>query len=279
MYKVLLIIALVLCAGCGRHTIETEVPACPAPVISKDTMIEQIRLRQADLVEFAAKGSAEVNMLAEGRKESLNNVTAYFSDKENIVIRVSHTFGTALLLGTNDDQFWYWLNFSDINDLYRGRKELLESCGARGLKTFPASETFGIIDTDGLADSQMFFGEYEHGFDIIDENGYILRSYSFNNCSGQLSRIAYYERGGLVVSADFSDFMPLNGSMMLPGKTRIFSLRDSLELEFDTSRIIPLSLSESKKAKLYSMPKPSKDTNIYELNDDCYFQSTDDDRY
>jgi hypothetical protein len=259
------------CVGCSAPAAGPAPALCPPPQVSKNMLIDRISRRQSDLIEFAAKGSAVVNLYSQDRTETLNNVTAYFSDENNVVIRVGHTFGTAMVLGSNEQRFWCLIDFSDINEFYTGTNSLLKNCGAKGLKTFPVAEAFGIIDTAELRDALMFFEENEYGFDIYDEQNTLVRSYAFDNCTAMLSRITYYDDGGVSVVARFSDFRPLNGQMNLPAKTKIFSVSERLELEFETARFIPINLNDAKRQKLYKTPTPPSDADIYNLTPDCLF--------
>jgi hypothetical protein len=271
LYRILITAALAFLAGCGAGEKDFSKSLCPPPA-NKAAVIEKMRSRQADITEFAAKGSAIVNLLAEQRTESLNNVTAYFSDEDNVIIKVGHTFGMAMLLGANDEEFWCAIDFSDINEFYYGSKSRLSQCGAQGIKTFPVSEAFGIVDIDMLADAPMFFHENEYGFEIYDRAGEPVKTYTFDNCTALLKQITYYENGVVAVVADFSRYRPLNDTVELPSKTTIFSTRERMELEFDTSRFIPISLSDSKRGKLYSRPSPPSNANVYVFNSDCEFE-------
>ncbi len=272
-YKVMLVLLAALCVGCTKPGGSVKIKSdCPPPT-GRGEVLSQISDSQLDMIEFAARGSATVRLLADNRTESLPSVTAYFSDRRNVVIRVSHTFGTAMVLGTNPDWFWCWINFSKINDYYTGTIAQLEGCGAKGLKTFPVAEALGIIDAASLEQSDMFFAVGEYGLEVSDAEGRRLRSYHFDNCKRQLVRIKYYEFGVPIVMAEFGDYKTLSGNTALPTDIKVYSAKENLQLNIKVDRFLPLSLSQSKKDKLYSAPEPAAGAQVYELDGNCQFLS------
>ncbi len=270
-YKVMLVLLAALCVGCAKPGGSVKIKSdCPPPT-GREDILSQISESQRDMIEFAARGSATVRFLTDNRRESLPSVTAYFSDRRNVVIKVSHTFGTAMVLGTNPDWFWCWINFSKVNDYYSGTTSQLESCGAKGLKTFPVAEALGIIDAASIEHGLVFFEDAEYGIEVSDAAGSRLRSYYFNNCTKNLVRIIYYEQDSPVVVAEFGGYKILSGSTALPTDIKVYSTAENLELNIKVDRFIPLTLSQSKKDKLYSTPEPAAGAQIYELDGNCQF--------
>ena len=271
-YKILLLMLMVICLGCVKPGGSVKIKSDCKPPTAKAEILTAISESQRDMIEFAAKGSATVRFLADNRTESLPGVTAYFSDRRNVVIRVSHTFGTAMILGTNPDWFWCQISFSKINDYYTGTIAQLESCGAKGLKTFPVAEALGIIDAASFEQGSVFFEDTEYGLEVSDAQGSRLRSYYFNNCTRRLVRIKYYEQDEPVVMAEFSDYETLSGNTVLPKDIKVYSAKEDLQLNIKVDRFVPLSLSQSKKEKLYTVPQPSTNVQAYELDANCQFQ-------
>lgn len=270
VYKLIVIMA-VFCLGCGTQKAVIDIKTdCPPP-LSREQIIEELTASQSGLIEFAARGSATVRFLAEDRTESLPIVTGYFSDRQNVVVKVSHTFGTAMLLGTNPNWFWCWINFARINDYYSGDIARLTSCGAKGLKTFPVAEVFGIVDAAALSGSAAVFEDGRYRLDVFDAEGAKQRSYHFNNCSRKLVRIVYYDSGSAAVIAEFDGYKPLAGDTALATSIDVFSVHDNMRLSIKIDRFIPLSMTADKKAKLYSVPQPASGANVYMLDENCRF--------
>ena len=270
--KIIIIAVLIFLTGCMQNGSDFDIKSCPPKSISKEQLLSDIGTRQADMQEFAARGSAKITFLSDNRSESLSNVTAYFTDTNNALVRAGHAFGTAITLGANGDDFWCWINFAKVNEFYYGDVSKLENCGGRGFKTFPIAEAFGVIDIESLRGADMFFEEREFGLVSYDNNYLMQRSYSFDNCTGELVRITYYDGGHISAVSNFFNYQPLNGQMSLPAKVVIFSVSEAVELEITLPQITKLSLSQSRRERIYSMPSKPSGATIYELNTDCEFQ-------
>ncbi len=269
--RLLAALIMIFLSGCAQQAEKEQVTYQP-PATSKTELINRIKSGQQGLFGFAARASAEAHLIAENRKEKLSSVKAYFSDDNHILIKAGHTFGTAVVLGTNERNFWFSMDFGDIDEFYYGKNEKLASCGAAGLKTLPAKEAFGIIDTEGLEDAQLFFEENSYGLEVVGEDGKLQRSYIFSNRTNRLKEIDYYQDKAVALSVKFSDYQDFNGKTHLPREITIFSLSESIELKFSISRLAKISLSASQREKLYSMPAPDGNTKSYYLSDECEFK-------
>lgn len=272
--KTILTLLALFVLGCSRQGAKIEI-GCPAPS-SKQKIIAQMEQRRRDLIEFGAKGNATAHFVAEGRTESMNNVTIYFTDRQNVMIRIGHAFGTAISLGCNAEDFWFLVNFGKINDYYGGKIAMLDDCGPRGIKTFPVAEALGIVDVESLKAGKLVVEADEYAIEVAAADGAIQKSYYFDNCTGNLTRIIYYEEHLAAVVAEFADYKTLNGNMTIPTTATIFAIKDNMRLDFNITRFVPLSLDSRRRQKLYSTPNPSADANRFLLNNLCEFAPIED---
>ena len=239
--------------------------------ISKEALLARLQEKQINLTEFAAKGSATVNFFAENRTESMNNVTIYFADEQNMMMRIGYAFGTAVSLGINPDEFWFWLNFGKTNDYYSGSARNLQNCGAAGIKTFPATEALGIVDIESLKEGRLTFNGDEYAIELTDANDQPERCYYFDK-TANLIRIIHYEQLLAKLVAEFGDYKPATSNLSLPTKISILAIDDNMRLDLRVSRFMEFSLDSRRREKLFTPPKPSREANKFYLGQDCQFQ-------
>jgi hypothetical protein len=273
IYRIVLLGAVTLLIGCAPPVVKVDdTSLCPGKSYIAEA-VDAVTQIQANLKPLKASGKAVISWVDEKQKKRSEtcDVRIRFYGPNKLFFYGSTILGEAILLGTNEDQFWLRFKPKEISSFYSGKRELADRCGSNSWMN-PANilDALGVINVDETWELTS-----EAGRDVLtkSDGSRLLKKVYINPCDYRFQRIEYFDTAGQVVlTTTLGDYNDADG-LRYPRRITIQSSGpDALGIDITLRSIRPYLPTEKElNGKGFRLPSDSGIDHVYELGDDCKF--------
>jgi len=260
---------ILIFAGCAAPI---QRPTCPCA--GKKTVaeaIETLNSRRQQARPIRAAGQCLLQYRLEGKQHKENfPVKLWVNPPDDIFVQGDVVFdATGIVLGSNADEFWFWLKPKEISTYWWGSWSQADDWQGLALSPAVLLEAFGAVGVPG-GDWSLTHGR----FDILwlhSEQGTLLKRIFIEPCDYVVTKLEYFDSTGrIIVTAEFSAHRMLAEGFFVPTRIKII---DSADGENKNSAEISLAsvgitqLNEQQRQRLFVRPKPRGFDHIYRIVD------------
>lgn len=225
-------------SGCAPK-MQKLLPICPGKKSAAEALAA-LQLQSQNMAPFYAKGKCRLQYYDNGkkRKENLDikllvksSTEIYFQGDLSIVPK-------AVVLGSNENEFWLALRPKEISTYWWGRWSELDSSQSLLINPRTLLEALGIAEIDMQADWSL---SNEGPFDILTKRrqGHVTQKIFIYCCDYTIRKIEYFDLNGqTLTSAELNEYKNVSGKFSIPsrikvttfGRTKTDSISINLEL-------------------------------------------------
>ena len=265
-----------LLAGCAGPVKKEALP-CPGKKTA-DEAIASLNVNRRKFMPVRATGQCLLRYQQEGREHKENfPVKIWTRPPEEVYMQGDVAFdATGLVLGTNRDEFWFWLKPKEISSYWWGKWSQAGEFQKFPLSPSACLEAFGAVDFPASA-GHLTVGDWSltHArFDILwlhNEKGELVKRIFIETCNYLVAKIEYFDSSGqVVVSADFSDYKKVADDFFVPASIKINAVADDGSVnsaQISLSSVNPAPLNEQQRQRLFVRPKPQGFEHVYQIID------------
>jgi hypothetical protein len=238
-------LALVAAAGCAAPP--KPLLVCPGTSNLQEAL-QVLRVRAKQAVPFEARGECRLAYHVPDEKgvkhQSVNLPNVWFDPPSDVLIRGSVTTDQrAVMVGSNDQEFWLALHPKEISSYYWGRWE--EAANAEGMLINPAIvlEAFGIL---GHEDPNAQWQFTKQGpYDVLtrlNTGGRPARRLYIYSCDCLVHKMEHFGPDGQVVAtAELKDYELVTGDFRVPTRIHVTTIdrsgrEDTLDIDLGTPK-------------------------------------------
>jgi hypothetical protein len=262
-------VLVLLFAGCAA---QTHRPArfCPGKKTAAEAITElNQRCRRARPVRAAGQCLLRYHIEGKERKENFP-VKLWVNPPDEVYLQGDIAFDAAgLVLGSNADEFWFWLKPKEVSTYWWGKWS--QAYVWNGLVVSPSAmlEAFGDVNVlEGV-------WSLTHGrFDILwlhSEQGALLKRMYIDTCDYVAVKIEYFDSTGEIVArAEFADYEQIAEGLLVPARMRIVAVSEDGSEDFAEISLTSVGitqLNEQQRHHLFVRPKPQGFDHIYRIVD------------
>ncbi len=270
----------ILSAGCNSNSIPVSEKI--DATASKDYLYRFLNSGCKLIVPLQIHGDGVVEYLDKNnkhKKEQLTRVDIVLYPQERVYFTSNHILKSRVFrFGLTDKDFWCWLRFSDVDDYYwADKKQLKSNCAIpMGFSPDMIYESLGFIDLDGGSHNIELSSDKRYEIvSVASDSRRILRRYFIDTEKSCIVKIEYLnEKQQPYLISEMSDFRIFNSyaHRSLPRKIKITANNAEVSFTITIKNAKQARLSDSRVKKLFSRPKPSKNTKVYRIDEDCNFE-------
>lgn len=261
-------------------------PAAPCPgKKTADEAIAALKAQHQKFMPVRATGQCLLRYHQDDKDHKENfPVKIWTSSPEEIYLQGDVAFDAAgLVLGTNSDEFWFWLKPKEISSYWWGKWSQ-----AGEFQRFPISpavclEAFGAVSIPASA-GHLTVGDWSltHGrFDILwlhNEQGELVKRIYIEPCDYLVSKIEYFDSSGkIAVSADFSDYKKVADGFFVPASIKITAHADDGSVnsaQISLASVNLARLNDRQRQRMFVRPKPKGFEHVYLIIDGSAVEQT-----
>jgi hypothetical protein len=209
---------------------------------------------------------------AEGKQHKENfPVKLWVSPPNEIYLQGDVAFDAAgLVLGSNADEFWFWLKPKEVSTYWWGEWSRAGILNRLVLSPAMVLEAFGgvnVLDGDW---SLTRSGDFDV---LVLRNGQnaVLKRVYIEQCNYVAAKIEQFDSAGRVaIRAEFADYKQIAEGFFAPASIRIVAVagdggEDSVEISL--ASIQSTKLSEEQRQRLFVRPQPRGFDHVYKIID------------
>jgi len=263
---------LALLGGCVTQPQKQKLPICPGKA-TVDEALQTLTARAQSAVPVWANGQAVLTYHApDTKKPERHSLTLMlrFDPPARIYLQGSLTaVSKAVVLGSNEEEFWLALRPKEISSYYIGRWQDVRDFEGLVMSPRVVLESVGIVSVPGAeSDPALWKLENKGPYDILtqrDESGRPVRRLHVYACDYTVHRIEHFDRRGKVVAvARLSDYKTVARGFSVPTQINVVSTRpdgrkDSAAMNLSSVWTKPFT---EKQRELQFLPP--RDTDRYE---------------
>lgn len=265
--RIALLVWILIFAGCAAQTQRSTRPCAGKKTAAE--AIETLNSRRRQTEPIRAAGLCLLKYRLEGKQHKENfPVKLWVNPPNDIFLQGDVAFDAAgLVLGSNADEFWFWLKPKEISTYWWGKWSqagqwqsfaispavLLEALGSVGVPADDWSLTHGRLDVLWLH----------------SEQGTLLKRIFIEPCDYVVTKIEYFDSTGkIAATAEFSAHRMLAEGFFVPTRIKII---DSAEGKNKNSAEISLAsvsitqLNEQQRQRLFVRPPPRGFDHVYQI--------------
>lgn len=261
---------MLLIAGCGP-VVTGPVRTCP-PMGSAGEATAVLAERAGRAVPLRANGQCLLRYYVEGKEHRENfAVKLWVNPPGEIYLQGDIAFdATGIVLGSNDEEFWFWIKPKQVSRYWYGKWSQAGGAGEMIINPSLALEAFGMADTGGGRWSLSS----ENDCDVLtktNKRGVILKRIHISRCGYLVSEIEYFDDGGdLSARAEFDKYVDVGDGFFVPRMIKMVTAakdggQDSARLTLDSVR--PVLLNEKQRQRLFVRPQPQGFEHVYQIID------------
>ncbi len=282
VFAFLCVVFSVAITGCNSNSIPASEKRDAAN--SKDYISDVLNSKFKLVIPLQVYGDGIVEYLDRDntpKKEQLSRVDIVLYPQERMYFTSSHILKSkAFRFGLTDDEFWCWARFSKVDDYYwADKKQLTSNCAIpMGFSPDMIYESLGFVDLEG-ANTNLSISpskRYEVVSVLSNSKERVLRKYFIDIEKSQIVKIVYLDKMQKpYLISEMGDFRIFKNyaHRSLPRKIKIIVKNAQMSFFIRVKDARRPTFSKSKLQKLFSRPKPDKNTKVYRLDDDCNFES------
>jgi hypothetical protein len=260
-------LALIVLTGCA---IQTPQPKRPCP--GKQTAAEAIELlnsHRGKISPIRAAGQCLLRYNLEGKQHKENfPVKLWINPPDEIYLQGDVAFDAAgLVLGSNADEFWFWLKPKEISSYWWGSWSQVNATGRLALNPNALLEAFGAVDFQNGNWSLTRIGS----FDVLvlnSEQGTVLKRVYIEPCDYVVSKIEYLDSTGRFGRADFADYKLINENFLVPTSIKITAVTNDTgenSASISLASVKSAQFSQQQRQRLFVRPQPRGFEHIYQI--------------
>jgi hypothetical protein len=267
--RIALFVWILIFAGCAAQTQRSTRPCAGKKTAAE--AVETLNSRRQQTKPIRAAGLCLLQYRLEGKQHKENfPVKLWVNPPNDIFLQGDVAFDAAgLVLGSNADEFWFWLKPKEISTCWWGKWSqagqwqsfaispavLLEALGSVGVPGDDWSLTHGRLDVLWLHNDQ----------------GDLLKRIFIETCDYVVTKIEYFDSTGkIAATAEFSAHRMLAEGFFVPTRIRIINSADGKNensAEISLASIGITRLNEQQRQRLFVRPKPRGFDHIYRIVD------------
>ncbi len=253
-----------------------NLPICPGKA-TVDDALQALTARARQAVPVWANGRAVLTYHAPDRRtperHSLN-LLLRFDPPARVYLQGSVTaVERAVILGSNEEEFWLALKPKEISSFYLGRWQDVRDFEGLVMSPRVVLEAVGIINAPGTEPNPTLWKLENKGpYDLLtqrDESGHPVRRLHVYACDYTVREIEYFDRRGTVVAvAQLDGYKPVQKTLFsVPTRISVVSTRpngrkDSVVMDFSSPWTKPFN--EKQQALFRPPPDVDKYEHIYQ---------------
>jgi len=210
---------ILLLTGCAGPLKKPSI-SCPGKKTA-DEAIAALNANRQKYVPVRATGQCLLRYQQDGSEHKENfPVKIWTSPPEEIYLQGDVAFdATGLVLGTNKDEFWFWLKPKEISSYWWGKWSQAGDFQKLPLSPEVCLEAFGAVNM-ATGDWSLTHGQ----FDILwlhNEQGELVKRVYIETCDYLVAKIEYFDSSGqIAVSVGFSDYKKVADAFLFPHRLK-----------------------------------------------------------
>ncbi len=261
-----------LLAGCAVKPERLRV--CPGKA-SAEEALQALAARAANAVPLRANGQGTLTFYPPNKKKPERRnlpLQMWFNPPADVYIQGTVAVDSkAVILGSNDQEFWLALRPKEMNSYYLGQWQEVQ--GFEGLMMSPrvVLEALGVVaEPAGTLNTTLWSLQNKGPYDVLtrrDEAGHLSKRLYVYSCDYVIHKIEYYDRQGkLIATAALGDYRPVTEQFSAPTRIAVESIgpdkrKDSIRISL--SSLKPWKISEAQRRRLFVPPNPERFEHIY----------------
>jgi hypothetical protein len=264
--------------GCVTQPQKPKLQVCPGKATVAEAL-QTLTARAQSAVPVWARGQAVLTYHVPDRKKperhSLNIILRY-DPPARVYLQGSVTaIEKAVILGSNEEEFWLALKPKEISSFYIGRWQDVRDFEGLVMSPRVVLEAVGIVNLPGTEpDPARWKLENKGPYDILtqrDESGRPVRRLYVYACDYTVHKIEYFDRRGKVVAvAQLSDYQPVEKGFSVPTRINVVSTRPDGRKDsavMDLSSVWTKPFTEKFRQQYFRPPDADKYEHIYLYED------------
>ena len=267
--KIIFAVAAILLAGCAAQTPQ-PMRHCEGKKTAAEA-IETLNSRRDKALPIRATGQCLLRYNLEGKQHKENfPVKLWINPPDEIYLQGDVAFDAAgLVLGSNADEFWFWLKPKEISTYWWGSWSQVNAPGRLALNPNALLEAFGTVDFHNGDWSLARIGN----LDVLvlnSEQGTVLKRVYIEPCDYVVSKIEYLDSAGRFGQAEFADYELIDEGFLVPTSIKITAVTNDTgenSALISLSSVKPIQFSEQQQQRLFVRPQPRGFEHVYQIID------------
>ncbi|MFH1370949.1 MAG: hypothetical protein ABII09_06650 [Planctomycetota bacterium] len=267
--RIALFAGVLILGGCAAQ-IQQPVRRCEGKKTAAEA-IETLNSHRDKAMPIRAAGQCLLRYHLEGKQHKENfPVKLWINPPDGIYLQGDVAFNaTGLVLGSNADEFWFWLKPKEISSYWWGRWSQAGTWNSLVLSPTALLEAFGSVN---LHDGRSSLTRID-GLDVLvlhNEQGTVLKRVYIEPCNYVVSKIEYLDSAGRFGRAEFADYQQIDDGFSVPTSINIIAFssdgnNDSVRISLNTVK--PTEISQQQQQRLFVRPQPRGFEHVYEIID------------
>ena len=272
-----LFLAILTLAGCAAPSRRPAHPCAGKATVAE--AIETLGFLRDRAKPIRAAGQCLLKYQLEGKQHKENfPVKLWINPPADIYLQGDVAFDAAgLVLGSNADEFWFWLKPKEISTYWWGKWTQAGSWNGLAISPVIILESFGAVD---LQNGDWTLGRQDN-FDVLSlhgEHGDILKRVYVESCDYVVAKIEQFNSGGkMVARAEFADHKQVADRVFVPALIKIIAIAgDGSEnsVEISLTSIQPTQLASQQRQRLFVRTVPIGFEHVYQIVDGAAVEQT-----
>jgi hypothetical protein len=266
--------AVLLLGGCVTQPQKPKLQVCPGKATAAEAL-QTLTARAQSAVPVWASGRAVLTYHAPDKKKPERHsltILLRFDPPARLYLQGSVTaVERAVILGSNEEEFWLALRPKEISSYYIGRWQDVRDFEGLVMSPRVVLEAVGIVNMPGAEPNPALWKLENKGpYDILtqrDESGRPVRRLHVYACDYTVHEIEYFDRRGKVVAvAQLGGYKPLEKGFSVPTRISVVSARpdgrkDSVVMDLESPKTKPFT--EKQRQQIFRPPDADKYEHIY----------------
>ena len=256
-------------AGCAAQIKKPAIP-CPGKKTA-DEAIAALNVKRQNIAPIRAAGQCLLRYRLEGKDHKENfPVKIWTSPPHEIYLQGDVAFDAAgLVLGSNADEFWFWLKPKEISTYWWGRWSQAGEFQRIPISPAVLLEAFGSVGVP-VGDWSLTHA----GSDILwlhSDQGDLLKRIFIEPCDYLVAKVEYFDSTGRVAAtAELAGYKKLAEDFLVPTRIKITvpesdGGKNSAEISLTSVNIA--QINDQQRQRLFVRPKPRGFVHIYQIVD------------
>jgi len=261
----------ILLAGCAVGP--EHLPVCPGqPTVEEALQTLSARAKGAVPLRANGQGLLTYHMPDKDKPERHNlPMQMWFNPPAEVYIQGSVAVDPrAVIIGSNEQEFWLALRPKEISSYYTGRWQDVRDFEGLMMSPRVVLEAFGIVAApDGEPNAALWSLQNKGPYDVLtrrDEAGRPVKRVYVYACDYLVRKIEYCDpRGKVVAVATLGNYQPVE-EFLVPTRIDVVSTgsdgrKDSMKIELSSVKL--MKFNEQQRQRLFIRPDPDKFEHIY----------------
>jgi len=269
-------LGILLAGGCASQPQKLQV--CPGKATAAEAL-QTLATRAQNAVPVWANGQAVLTYHVPNRKKPERHaldIVLRFEPPMRMYIQGNVTaVPKAVVIGSNDEEFWLVLRPKEISSYYRGRWEDVQDFEGLVMSPRVVLEALGLVIEPGAElNAASWTLENKGPYDILtrrDEAGRMVKRVHVYACDYSVHKIEYFDHSGKIVAvAQLSEYEPVVEGFRVPTRIDVVSTRpdgrkDSIVMNIGSVKTKPFT--EQQRQGLFSPPDAGRFEHVYHYED------------